>query len=446
MNLFPRCAVFWASMMLCAPLLIGCSGGGASLRTSTSLSTLRQSSSAAQTASAPANVTFAIGITLRATSGKVMPDYISPTSQSVAILTDGLNRVVVNLTPSSPNCSPDVAHPNSYVCTAALNVPTGNHLFTVTAYDLVRAKGNVLSTDTAGPFFVKPTGITKIGMVLEGSVKNVVLALADGGPLVGVPAKIGLTVTVQDADANAIVGPAAYEYPVTLTTTDAVNGPLSKTLLHSPRDAAGITVSYTGAKVASITYSATAVGLAATNVSNAVLVPAFANGAFLYRFPNAASGAHPNAALLADRAGNLYGTTSGGGTSNGGTAFKLTRTGDRYTPSVLYNFGSSASDGTSPVGGLISDGSGALYGVTSAGGVGPPGGGIAGWGTVFKLTPAGAGYAESIIYGFASGTWCGEGPGTDRAFPPRASLPTSRVRSMERRSAEGFPARGLFTS
>ena len=121
--------------------------------------------------------------------------------------------------------------------------------------------------------------------------------------------------------------------------------------------------------------------------------PDFAREVFLYRFPTAASGEGPNAALLPDRAGNLYGITSNGGSANLGTVFKLTRVGGGYAQTVLYSFGVSANDGTNPVGGLIADGLGGLYGVTTRGG-------DSGNGTVFKLTPKGAGYTESILYSF----------------------------------------------
>jgi uncharacterized repeat protein (TIGR03803 family) len=416
MSPFPQRVNMSLSIVLCAALFIACSGGGANVSTSTRLPQSRQPALATQSGkTAQANVTFAIGITPSANTGHMTADYVSPSTQSLEILTDGANRVVVNLTPSSPNCSPQREHPKAYICTAALHVLTGNHIFTVTTYDATGATGNVLSTNSTGPVFVKPTGMTTVGIVLAGDVQRVVLTLANSYPPIGTAAAIGLTVSLQDADGNLIFGAAPYEHPVTLTTTDSANGLLSKTVLNSPRDASGITANYNGADVASITYSATAVGLLATNVSNAVLSPTSAHDPFLYRFPGAAAGSHPNSALLADRAGNLYGTTSGGGTANQGSVFKLTRSGSRYAPSVLYSFGSFADDGTNPVGGLIADGSGALYGATSGGGVpGFPGSGIPGVGTVFKLKPMGSGYTESVLYSFAE---CGVGVGTDACVP-----------------------------
>jgi hypothetical protein len=122
-----------------------------------------------------------------------------------------------------------------------------------------------------GTIFVKPNGPTIVSLVLEGAVHYVILTLTTAYPVIGHPAAIGLTPILQDFDQNLIVGPAPYEHPVTLTTSDSANGPLSKTTLNSPADAAGITANYNGAKVASITYSATATGLDPGNVTGFVL-------------------------------------------------------------------------------------------------------------------------------------------------------------------------------
>jgi virginiamycin B lyase len=260
---------------LCAVMVAGCSSGGASIGTS---AMRPQSQSPVLTAlskkAAKGNVTFTIGIKPKQKTGRITPKYLSPSTQSLKILTDGANPVIVNLAPSSPNCSPNPTLPGAYICRASLSVPTGNHVFTVTAYDSAGAEGNVLSTNTTGTVYVKPTGTTTtVSIVLEGVVQYVILTLATPYPPVGKAAAIGLTATLEDADKNLIVGPAPYEYPVTLTTTDPSKGPLSKTVLKSPADATGITVNYNGAKVASITYSATASGLPAADIANAYLAP-----------------------------------------------------------------------------------------------------------------------------------------------------------------------------
>ncbi len=114
----------------------------------------------------------------------------------------------------------------------------------------------------------------------------------------------------------------------------------------------------------------------------------------LYKFQGGKNdGIHPVGGLLIDKDGAIYGTTENGGTYNKGTVFKLTPSGSRYTESILWVFkGHEHADGAYPTASLIADQSGALYSTTY--------GGYYGYGTVFKLTPSGSGYAESLLYAF----------------------------------------------
>jgi uncharacterized repeat protein (TIGR03803 family) len=101
----------------------------------------------------------------------------------------------------------------------------------------------------------------------------------------------------------------------------------------------------------------------------------------LYTFTGGADGGMPYAGLVFDWQGNLYGTTRGGGASNGGTVFKLTSEG-RET--VLHSFTESNGVGAEPYAGLVFDWHGNLYGTTLYGG--DAGCGDVGCGTVFKVT------------------------------------------------------------
>jgi uncharacterized repeat protein (TIGR03803 family) len=91
--------------------------------------------------------------------------------------------------------------------------------------------------------------------------------------------------------------------------------------------------------------------------------------------------------LVMDTEGNFYGTTYAGGAYDYGTVFKLTPSG---TETVLYSFGSPTGDGQHPCAGLVMNKKGILYGTTYWGGAN-------GYGTVFKLTPAGV---ETVLYSF----------------------------------------------
>lgn len=99
----------------------------------------------------------------------------------------------------------------------------------------------------------------------------------------------------------------------------------------------------------------------------------------LHSFGGGTDGTNPQAGLITDSAGNFYGTTSGGGAGSGGTVFKITATG---TETVLYSFAGST-DGREPQANLVMDSAGNLYGTTYYGGISDEG-------TVFKVTPAGA--------------------------------------------------------
>jgi uncharacterized repeat protein (TIGR03803 family) len=111
-------------------------------------------------------------------------------------------------------------------------------------------------------------------------------------------------------------------------------------------------------------------------------------------------GAAPYAGLIFDGLGNLYGTTSTGGSDStraSGTVFELSpTTGGVWTETVLHTFGynEGSRDGLEPHGGLIFDAVGNLYGTTV-------GGGTEGDGTVFELSPhASGGWAETVLFNF----------------------------------------------
>lgn len=120
----------------------------------------------------------------------------------------------------------------------------------------------------------------------------------------------------------------------------------------------------------------------------------------LYTFQGGSDGAWPYAGLIADAAGNLYGTTSYGGSLTAcggtgcGTVFKLDPTGHE---TVLYSF-AGGTDGASPEASLIRDAAGNLYGTTYGGGSNAC---LGGCGTVFRLDSAGH---ETVLYSFSGGT------------------------------------------
>ena len=110
----------------------------------------------------------------------------------------------------------------------------------------------------------------------------------------------------------------------------------------------------------------------------------------LYNFTGGADGGNPSGGVIGDSAGNFYGTTLNGGAASWGVVFKLDKSGHE---TVLYSF-TGGTDGWNPSGGVIRDSAGNLYGTTQIGGA-------VGWGVVFKLDKSGQ---ETVPYSFTGGT------------------------------------------
>lgn len=109
-------------------------------------------------------------------------------------------------------------------------------------------------------------------------------------------------------------------------------------------------------------------------------------------------GMRPMAEVVLDKQGNVFGTTTGGGTHNQGIAYELSAP-NNYAETILYDFkGIIANDASSP-NGLIFDASGNLFGTSEVGGNGNNG-------TIFKLTHTSTGWEEAVLHNFtpAEGT------------------------------------------
>ena len=117
---------------------------------------------------------------------------------------------------------------------------------------------------------------------------------------------------------------------------------------------------------------------------------------------------YPYAAPIIDSSGNLYGTTAYGGANNGGTIWKLPYLGGgQYgTLTVLFSFDNDNNypepNGTNPMSGLVMDASGNLYGTTTCGGSGGEGNACYNYGSgvLFELQPSGT---YTVLYNFNTG-------------------------------------------
>jgi uncharacterized repeat protein (TIGR03803 family) len=114
----------------------------------------------------------------------------------------------------------------------------------------------------------------------------------------------------------------------------------------------------------------------------------------LHSFQGGADGATPNGGVIENAGGTLFGTTTGGGAAGAGTVYSLRG----KTETVLYSFAGGTNDGSYPQAGLVMDASGNLYGTTSTGGA-------SGNGTVFELVAGNGGtWSEKLLYSFGTGT------------------------------------------
>jgi uncharacterized repeat protein (TIGR03803 family) len=133
----------------------------------------------------------------------------------------------------------------------------------------------------------------------------------------------------------------------------------------------------------------------------------------VHRFGVGTDGAQPIGGVVSDTAGNLFGTTSLGGAYGNGTVFEEKRSGDSWIESVIYSF-SGGNDGTSPPAGVTLDARGNLYGTTSLGGVN-------GDGVVYELSTSGSGWKESVLYTF-QGLSDGQNPVGGMVVDPAGNL------------------------
>jgi hypothetical protein len=128
---------------------------------------------------------------------------------------------------------------------------------------------------------------------------------------------------------------------------------------------------------------------------------------------NGTNGSSPEASLITDSKGNLYGTTYEGGTGNCnftvpgcGLVFELSppASGTAWTETILYEFQGGA-DGAHPQSTLAFDSEGNLYGTTNFGGKNCPASSTFGCGVVYKLTPpvGGGARAETVLHTFEGG-------------------------------------------
>lgn len=213
-------------------------------------------------------------------------------------------------------------------------------------------------------------------------------------PLVGSSWNGVIDVTMAGLPAGLTANPASFS-----VNTATQNGQVTVVFTASSSLATGVHPFTVTGTSGSMTYSiAMAIGVVAPPPQ-----PDSLQAKVIYSFTGQQDGGDPSGELISDGAGNLYGATAEGGTYGAGTVFELSFAGGLWNETVLHSFGN-GTDGSEPIGGLAFDAAGNLYGVTRNGGTNT-------YGTVFKLTPSGSEWQETVLHSFSSGT-DGMNPGT----------------------------------
>ena len=242
-----------------------------------------------------------------------------------------------------------------------------------------------------------PKNVPPKGLVADGAKPTAALTIGADGALYGT------------TSAGGFLYPGRNGAGTAFTLTPGPSG-WSETVIYrfKPRDASGRPTGDGGMPLAGLVadasgalYGTTAAGGGDCDCGIVfALVPGNSGWTerILHVFRGGNDGARPMSSLVMDARGALYGTTRFGGAANNGTVFALTPTADgSYREKILTSFAGDG-DGDEPVGALLLDGSGALYGTTMKGG------GSAncadGCGTVFKLANLGGVWTRTTLHSF----------------------------------------------
>jgi streptogramin lyase len=197
---------------------------------------------------------------------------VSASAQSVKVALGSQTVAIGSISPASKQCT-KVANGTGRSCTIGANVPAGNDVFTITAYDQPNGSGNVLASGVVGATISTSASTpATIDVSLDGTIAKLQLTIANAYPPVGTAATTAVVVTGLDADGNAVLG--SFASPITLHDADASGATaLSTTTLTSSSETA--TLHYAGTvPFTSTTITASQSGLASVSATFAP-TPAF---------------------------------------------------------------------------------------------------------------------------------------------------------------------------
>ncbi len=304
-------------------VMSGCAGSGSSTK-QTPAALAPTAGAAPQVKLGQASITITVPQAATGAATARRPAFISASAQSLSISSYAVSGGVPfgpalatsnqNLVATAPGCTGS----GPVQCTVTVAAPIGQAGFSVTIYQGLNQTGATLSSLPQSPatVFTIAEGQTNVvlPLILNGVPASVVVAPQVTSVNGGVSTTIPVSVVVQDAGGNIIVGPGAYANPITLTNTDGSGTTtLSTTTLTAPGQT--VTLTYNGGYFASpLTLSATVSGATVTPASiteiPGALVVACSSGC------GAANGSTPNPVAISEGGyGSGTFTLSGGGTS-----------------------------------------------------------------------------------------------------------------------------------
>jgi uncharacterized repeat protein (TIGR03803 family) len=253
------------------------------------------------------------------------------------------------------------------------------------------ASGNLYGTTTSGGAYSYYGTVFELSPQPDGSWIETILHSFNSNGVDGWNPSSGLTFDAQGNLYGTTIAGGANDAGTVYELTPAAGGAWTESVLHSFADNgndgynpdAGVVLDAAGNL-----YGATVFGGPTNSSGNGIifeLSPQTGGSwteSIVHSFNgNQAGGGQPIGSLIIDASGNLYGTASVGGSHESGTVFELIQKANgSWTEKLFHNFTDTGGDGASPYGGLIFDSSGNLYGTTRSGGA-------HNGGTVFEITP-----------------------------------------------------------
>jgi|GEM_PF-4548943 len=198
------------------------------------------------------------------------PAFVSPSASSAGVAVNGGTSTFADISSTSSLCT---SAAGGRSCTIPLSAQVGSDTFAITLYEGANGTGSILGTGNATATVVSNQAFT-ISVTVGGVPARI--AVSETATLTqGTPATVPLTISVQDAGGNTIIGSGTYTAPITLTDSDTSGSTtLSTTTVSSPSTT--VTLAYNGGAVPgnSLTISASAANVSPTNVSAATLAVA----------------------------------------------------------------------------------------------------------------------------------------------------------------------------